>query len=114
VRLHIEVTDALAEVGGRGWSAWVDEVHADDRRTCHTVVHRGDLRAALTECIEVVVRVGEGREIDELRRRNAELEVRLAEAETFVQPGYHLSAHVFVDGRCGCGAFDPIVAQARA
>lgn len=80
MRIHLEVTDqGVGEAGG--WQAWVDVVHEDDRREC--IWSRGGtkLRPLMHLGIEELIRRADADEIDQLRRRNAELEVRIAEWE---------------------------------
>ena len=108
MRIHLEVTrhDPPVGDGTLGWSAWVDIVHDGDRREC--VWSRGGtkLRPLVQAGLEELILRGDADDIDRLRRRNAELEIRLAERTVFIEPGYHLTEHTFVDGLCACGAIE--------
>lgn len=84
VRYEIGVSRHANDQGGT-WMAWADQLHIDPnhpdgwRHECFVTNPSADLRAALWPVIEATVRRAEAGEIDELRRRNAELEQYIAE-----------------------------------
>lgn len=102
MKIHLEVESR--DTGG--WFAWVEIVYGGGRRHCVWSQGGTDLhRLAIAGAVELI-RHGETRDIDLLRRRNAELEQAAAEAAA--APAYHLDSHTYVDGTCSCGAVESV------
>lgn len=75
---------------GGHWLAWADELHIDIRfagglrHECFVTNQSQDLRNALWPVIEAAVRRAEPSDVDQLRRRNAELEQRAVEQDAVI------------------------------